>query len=122
MKEEGGSSDIGNDDTNKTSRLILDSEEELVTFTHKIREVTLKVPYKDSELDDLTSEGHALLSSRVIVSDDDVRRGCESPLDLESGFYKDIDKLDCLYKRDIEIIDLELPFEIRGGGTSEGVT
>ncbi|GJV10463.1 MAK10-like protein [Tanacetum coccineum] len=34
---------------------------------------------------------------RIILSDDDVRRGCESPLDLENGFYKDIDKLSLSY-------------------------
>ncbi|GJR38610.1 putative reverse transcriptase domain-containing protein [Tanacetum coccineum] len=74
MKEEGESSDIGNDDKN-----------------NEIREVTFKTPYP--KIDDLTSEGHDLLSSRVLLSDDEVRRGCESVLDLENRFYKDIDKL-----------------------------
>ncbi|GJU12447.1 hypothetical protein Tco_1134843 [Tanacetum coccineum] len=61
-------------------------------------------------------------SSRVILRDDDVRRGCQSPLDLEIGFYKDIDKLSCLHKRDIKRINLELPFKIGDGSTSKGVT
>ncbi|GJW33284.1 hypothetical protein Tco_0053316 [Tanacetum coccineum] len=81
----------------ETTKLILDRERGLITFTDGIKEVTFKTPYRDPEMDDLTSEGHDLLSSRVILSDDDFRRGCESPLDLENGFYKDIDKLGPLY-------------------------
>ncbi|GKD63226.1 hypothetical protein Tco_1305334, partial [Tanacetum coccineum] len=38
-------------------------------------------------------QGHDLLSSRVILSEDDYSRGCERASDLESRFYKDIDKL-----------------------------
>ncbi|GJV53202.1 hypothetical protein Tco_1448943 [Tanacetum coccineum] len=45
------------------------------------------------QMDDLTSDGHDLLSSRVILSEDDYWRGCKRPSDLESRFYKDIDKL-----------------------------
>ncbi|GJU93358.1 ribonuclease H-like domain-containing protein [Tanacetum coccineum] len=77
----------------ETTKLVLDIEKGLITFPAGIREVTFKTPYRDSEMDDLTSEGHDLLSSRVILSDDDLIRGCESPLDLENGFYKGIDKL-----------------------------
>ncbi|GJW08432.1 hypothetical protein Tco_1570855 [Tanacetum coccineum] len=46
------------------TKLILDRERGLITFTDGIKEVTFKTPYKDSEMDDLTSEGHDLLSSR----------------------------------------------------------
>ncbi|GKB76425.1 hypothetical protein Tco_0943320 [Tanacetum coccineum] len=74
------------------TKLILDSEKGLITFTDRIREVTFKTPYKDSKMDDWTSEGHDLLSSRVILSDDNVRRGCERAWDLESGIYKGIKK------------------------------
>ncbi|GJT30967.1 hypothetical protein Tco_0911242 [Tanacetum coccineum] len=62
-------------------------------------------------MDDLTSEGHDLLSSRVILSEDDFRRGCERPSDLESGFYKDMDKLGPSYTWEIERIDLDGPLE-----------
>ncbi|GJS57573.1 hypothetical protein Tco_0652357 [Tanacetum coccineum] len=65
-------------------------------------------------MNDLTSEGHDMLSSRVILSDDDFRRGCESPLDLENGFYKDINKLGPSYNNTIEIPDLEGPMEYEG--------
>ncbi|GKD10895.1 hypothetical protein Tco_1190580 [Tanacetum coccineum] len=64
-----------------------------MTFTDGSREVTFKTPYKDLERSKLTSEGHDLLSSRIIHSEDDYGRGCERPSDLESGFYKDVDKL-----------------------------
>ncbi|GKD55397.1 hypothetical protein Tco_1288784 [Tanacetum coccineum] len=104
----------------ETTKLILDSEKGLIT--DGIREVTFKTPYKDPEMDDLTSEGHDLLSSRVILSDDDVRRGCERAWYLESGFHKGVEKLSPLYKRYVERIDLKIPFEVRGSRTSEGIT
>ncbi|GJY25793.1 hypothetical protein Tco_0400519, partial [Tanacetum coccineum] len=104
------------------TKLILDSEKGLITFTDRIREVTFKTPYKDSEMDDWTSEGHDLLSSRVILSDDNVRRGCERAWDLESGIYKGVEKLGPLYRRDVENIDLEITFKDGGARTSEEVT
>ncbi|GJV14784.1 hypothetical protein Tco_1360107 [Tanacetum coccineum] len=81
----------------KTTKLILDRGKGLITFMDEVKEVTFKIPYRDSEMDDLTSEGHGLFSSRIILSDDDFRRGCESPLDLENIFYKGIDKLGSSY-------------------------
>nr|GEU34645.1 hypothetical protein [Tanacetum cinerariifolium] len=103
----------------ETIKLILDREHGLITFTDGIREVTFKPPYRDSEMNNLTSEGHDLLSSRVILSDDDFRRGCESPLDLLNGFYKDIDKLGPSYNRTIERLCLEGTMETEGYRTSE---
>ncbi|GJR80624.1 protein kinase-like domain, concanavalin A-like lectin/glucanase domain protein [Tanacetum coccineum] len=46
----------------------------LMPFTDEIREVTFKTPYKDPKRNDLTSEGHDLLSSRVILNEDDYDR------------------------------------------------
>ncbi|GJT61071.1 retrovirus-related pol polyprotein from transposon TNT 1-94 [Tanacetum coccineum] len=94
----------------------------LITFTDEIKEVTFKTPYKDPEIEDLTSEGHDLLSSTVILSNDDFRRGCESPLDLEDGFYKDVDKLGLDYNWKIKRLDIEGPLETKNGMTSKGVT
>ncbi|GKA12919.1 hypothetical protein Tco_0692465 [Tanacetum coccineum] len=56
-------------------------------------EVTFKTPYKDPERSELSSEGHDLLSSRIILSEDDYDRGCRKPSDLEDGFYRDTTKL-----------------------------
>nr|GEU81716.1 MAK10-like protein [Tanacetum cinerariifolium] len=56
-------------------------------------EITFKTPYKDPERSELSSEGHDLLPSRVILSEDDYDRGCRKPSDLEEGFYKDTIKL-----------------------------
>ncbi|GKE67362.1 hypothetical protein Tco_1521523, partial [Tanacetum coccineum] len=64
-----------------------------MTFTDGTKETTFKTPYKDPERSELFSEGHDLLSSRVILSEDDYDRGCRKPSDLEDGFYKDIIKL-----------------------------
>ncbi|GKC07226.1 hypothetical protein Tco_0998836 [Tanacetum coccineum] len=72
------------------SRLTLDRKNGLITFTNGIKEVAFKTQYRDPEMDDLTSRRHDLLSTRVILSEDDFRRGCERPSDLESGFYKDV--------------------------------
>ncbi|GJU49042.1 hypothetical protein Tco_1218597 [Tanacetum coccineum] len=69
-----------------------------MTFTDRSREVTFKTPYKDPERSELTSDGHDLLSSRIILSEDDYDRGCERPFDLESGFYKDVNKLSPEYQ------------------------
>ncbi|GKB64518.1 hypothetical protein Tco_0920704 [Tanacetum coccineum] len=132
--EEDKSSDIGrNDETSnpgdrvffglpfvEITKLILDMEQGLITFTDGIKEVTFKTPYRDSEMDDLTSEGHDLLSSMVILSEDDYRRGCKRPSTLKSRFCKDIDKLGLIYKKEIERIDLDVSFEARGSRTSEG--
>ncbi|GJY55593.1 hypothetical protein Tco_0454708 [Tanacetum coccineum] len=51
------------------------------------------MPYKDPERSELSSEGHDLLSSRVILSEDDYDRGCRKPSDLEDGFKRDTIKL-----------------------------
>ncbi|GJX27701.1 hypothetical protein Tco_0235780 [Tanacetum coccineum] len=72
------------------------------------------------EMDDLTSEAHDLLSSMVILSEDNYRRGCERASDLESGFYMDVDKLGPPYKEEIEGINLDASFEANGSRTSEG--
>ncbi|GJZ86519.1 hypothetical protein Tco_0658129 [Tanacetum coccineum] len=73
--------------------LAINRKHGLMTFTNGIREVTFKTPYKDQERSELTSEGHDLLSSRVILSEDDYDRGCRKPSDLEDGFYKDTVRL-----------------------------
>ncbi|GKB56485.1 hypothetical protein Tco_0912671 [Tanacetum coccineum] len=65
----------------------------LMTFTYGIKEITFKTPYKDPERSELSGEGHDLLSSRVILSEDDYDKGCRKPSDLEDGFYRDTSKL-----------------------------
>ncbi|GJX83901.1 hypothetical protein Tco_0333382, partial [Tanacetum coccineum] len=65
-----------------------------------------------SEMDDITSKGHDLLSSKVILSEDDYGRGCERASDLESGFYMDVDKLDPSYKKETNRINLDGSFEV----------
>ncbi|GJU36575.1 hypothetical protein Tco_1184929 [Tanacetum coccineum] len=65
----------------------------LMTFTDGIKEITFKTPYKDPERSELSREGHDLLSSRVILSEDDYDRGCRKPSNLEDGFYRDTIKL-----------------------------
>ncbi|GKE81911.1 hypothetical protein Tco_1551911, partial [Tanacetum coccineum] len=79
----------------------------LITFTDGIKEVTFKTPYKDPGMEDLVSEGHDLLSSRVILSEDDYWRGCKKASDLENEFYTYVDKLDPSYKREIVRIYLD---------------
>nr|GEW97986.1 retrotransposon Orf1 [Tanacetum cinerariifolium] len=69
----------------------------LMTFTDEIKEITFKTPYKDIERSELSSEGHDLLSSRVILNEDDCDRGCRKPFDLEDGFYRDTIKLEPEY-------------------------
>ncbi|GJS35118.1 hypothetical protein Tco_0533500 [Tanacetum coccineum] len=96
----------------ETTKLILNREQGLITFTNGIKEVTFKTPYKDSEMDDLTSEGHDLLSSRVILSEDDYRRGFKRASDLKKGFYMEVDKLDPSYKEETYRINFDGSFDV----------
>ncbi|GJT69409.1 hypothetical protein Tco_1028695 [Tanacetum coccineum] len=48
---------------------------------------------KDPERSELSSEGHDLLLSRIILSEDDYDRGCRKPSDLEDRFYRHTIKL-----------------------------
>ncbi|GJY76075.1 hypothetical protein Tco_0481191, partial [Tanacetum coccineum] len=73
--------------------LAINRKHGLMTFTDETKEITFKTPYKDPERSELSSEGHDLLSSRVILSEDDYDRGCRKPSDLEEGFYRDTIKL-----------------------------
>ncbi|GJS54414.1 hypothetical protein Tco_0627776 [Tanacetum coccineum] len=63
--------------------LAINRKHGLMTFTDGTKEVTFKTPYKDPERSELSSEGHDLLSSRVILSEDDYDRGCRKPLSLD---------------------------------------
>ncbi|GKC30790.1 hypothetical protein Tco_1038084 [Tanacetum coccineum] len=77
----------------ETACLAINKKYGLMTFTDGIKEITFKTPYKDPERSELSSEGHDLLSSRVILSENDYDRGCRRPSDLEDGFYRDTIKL-----------------------------
>ncbi|GJS15759.1 protein kinase-like domain, concanavalin A-like lectin/glucanase domain protein [Tanacetum coccineum] len=59
----------------KIACLAINRKYGLMTFTDGIKEITFKTPYKDPERSELSSEGHDLLSSRVILSKDDYDRG-----------------------------------------------
>nr|GEZ34084.1 MAK10-like protein [Tanacetum cinerariifolium] len=61
------------------------------------KDITVKTPYKDKKRSELSNEGHNLLSSRIILSEDDYDIGCRKPSDLEDGFYKDTIKLGSEY-------------------------
>ncbi|GJU10000.1 hypothetical protein Tco_1132396 [Tanacetum coccineum] len=65
----------------------------LMTFTDETKEITFKTSYKDPQRSEFSSKGNDLLSSRVILSEDDYDRGCRKPSDLEEGFYRDTIKL-----------------------------
>nr|GEW40330.1 protein kinase-like domain, concanavalin A-like lectin/glucanase domain protein [Tanacetum cinerariifolium] len=62
--------------------LAINRKHGLMTFMDGIREVTFKTLYKDPERNELTSKGHDLLSSRVILSEDDYDGGYRRPSDL----------------------------------------
>ncbi|GJY21916.1 hypothetical protein Tco_0394482 [Tanacetum coccineum] len=73
--------------------LAINRKHGLMTFTDRTKEITFKTPYKDLERSELSSEGYDLLSSRVILNEDDYDRGCRKPSDLEDRFYRDTIKL-----------------------------
>ncbi|GJU76191.1 hypothetical protein Tco_1273261 [Tanacetum coccineum] len=68
-----------------------------MTFTDGTKEITFKTPYKDPEKSKLSSEGHDLLLSRIILSEDDYDRGCRKPSNLEDRFYRHTIKLGLEY-------------------------
>ncbi|GJU32109.1 hypothetical protein Tco_1175698 [Tanacetum coccineum] len=73
--------------------LAINRKHGLMTFTDGTKEITFKTSYKDPERSEFSSEGHDLLSSRIILSEDNYDRGCRKPSDLEDGFYRDTNKL-----------------------------
>ncbi|GJU86956.1 hypothetical protein Tco_1294502 [Tanacetum coccineum] len=89
--KEDESQDIKWNDLNDKTCGETKEEEEFIP--DRVKEVTFKTPYKDPKSSELTSEGHDLLSSRIIPSDDDYDRGCRKPSDLKDGFYRDTIKI-----------------------------
>ncbi|GJZ07221.1 hypothetical protein Tco_0541014 [Tanacetum coccineum] len=63
--------------------LAINRKHGLMTFTDGTKEITFKTQYEDPERSELCSEGHELLSSRIILSEDDYDRGCRKPSNLE---------------------------------------
>ncbi|GJU67304.1 hypothetical protein Tco_1253563 [Tanacetum coccineum] len=53
----------------ETACLAINRKYGLMTFTDGIKEITFKTPYKDPKRSELSSEGHELLSSRVILNE-----------------------------------------------------
>ncbi|GJW23856.1 hypothetical protein Tco_0037667 [Tanacetum coccineum] len=82
IEEKGKSSVINKDDKSSNMSYVMDftilENVEANIDPNGIGRSLLK-HYIDPELEELTSEGHDLLTSRGVLSDDDVRRGCESP-------------------------------------------
>ncbi|GKC62811.1 hypothetical protein Tco_1095409 [Tanacetum coccineum] len=69
--------------------LAINRKHGLMTYMDGTKEITFTTPYKDLERSEMSNEGHDLLSSRIILSEDDYDRGCRKPFDLEDGFYRD---------------------------------
>nr|GEU71481.1 hypothetical protein [Tanacetum cinerariifolium] len=86
----------------KITCLAINWKHGLMTFTGVNKEITFQTPYKDPERCELSSEGHDLLSSRVILSKDDYDRGFRKPSDLELGFYRHAIKLGPKYVTGID--------------------
>ncbi|GKD85604.1 hypothetical protein Tco_1356758 [Tanacetum coccineum] len=78
--------------------LAINRKHGLMTFMDGSKNVTFKTPYKDPERSELSSEGHNLLSSRIILCEDDYDRGYKKPSDLKDGFYRDTTKLGPIYQ------------------------
>ena len=76
----------------------MDEHNGVMTFTDGVKRVSYQTPYKAKEFREIDCEGLDELGSQLILCDDDVRRGCETASDLESGFYKEVDKLSPKYR------------------------
>ncbi|GJW08127.1 hypothetical protein Tco_1570550 [Tanacetum coccineum] len=53
-----------------------------------------------------------LIYHKVVLSEDDYKRGCERASDLGNGVYLDVDKLDPSYKEETDRINLDGPFKV----------
>ena len=86
------------------TNLAIDSENGIMTFTDRVKEVSFQTPYKSWEYRELGRDGLDVLDkleSQVVLSDDDVRRGCKSPFDLERGFFKGVNELSSKYRTEM---------------------
>ncbi|GJT47478.1 hypothetical protein Tco_0956193 [Tanacetum coccineum] len=81
----------------KIAYLAINRKYGLMTFTYGIKEISFKTPYKDPKRSELSSEGHDLLSSKIILSEDDYDGECRKLSDLKDGFYRDTTKLEPEY-------------------------
>ena len=115
------------------TNMVVDERNGIMTFTDGVKKVSYQTPYKVSDFKGIDCEGLDGLGSRIVLSDDDVRRGCTSTLDLSSGFFKEVDKLGSKYQ--INPFDFKDPKYLNYGsdyesepeydldlGTDDGVT
>ena len=82
------------------TNLIVDDLNGIMTFTDGIRRISYQTPYKRKDLKGIDCDGLDMMSSQLILCDEDVRRGCENITDLSCGFFKDVGKLDSKYRKD----------------------
>ena len=72
-----------------------------MTFTDGIRRISYQTPYKRRDLREIDCDGLDVMSSQLVLCDDDVRRGCRNASDLSCGFFKDVSKLGSKYRKDV---------------------
>nr|GEV57980.1 hypothetical protein [Tanacetum cinerariifolium] len=98
------------EDLKKQLEVVADEDDDVFV---EATSIGTKVPIVNSEIVMINNK------PRVILKEKNNRRGCERPSNLESGFYKDIDKLGPSYKKGIERIDHDVTLEASRSGISE---
>ncbi|GJR24476.1 hypothetical protein Tco_0973003 [Tanacetum coccineum] len=71
--------------------LAINRKHKLMTFMNGTKEITFKTPYKDPERRELSSEGHDLLSSRVIFDEKKLGKYFDALLDESSKILHSIE-------------------------------
>jgi hypothetical protein len=111
--------------------LIVDDLNGIMTFTDGIRRISYQTPYKRKDLKEIDCDGLDMMSSQLILCDEDIRRGCRNIFDLSSGFFKNVSELSSKYRQDI--FDFEDPKYLQyesetgleddlGSGTNDEIT
>jgi hypothetical protein len=82
----------------EVTSLIVDDLNGIMTFTDGVRRISYQTPYKRKDLKEIDRDGLDMMSSQLILCDEDVRRGCRNISDLSCGFFKDVSNLDKRYQ------------------------
>lgn len=73
--------------------LIVDDRNGIMNFTDGIRRISYQTPYKMKEFEGIDCDGLDKLDSKLVLCDDDIRRGCKNTFDLSCGLFKEVNKL-----------------------------
>ncbi|GJU74961.1 hypothetical protein Tco_1266366 [Tanacetum coccineum] len=93
---------------------LVDTHDESVyeSLLEKMPSCSLSFDFRIKKWDPRNLKIPCIIGRKVILSEDDYRRGCKRAFDLEKGFYIDVDKLDPSYKEETDGINVDGSFDV----------